>query len=792
MAVQTGDLLQDTGPRDIGVAGVAPRSFRAKLIQFGLGVALVSSLIMATANYTFISKVTRNAAVDLLAAEARTLSARFTDVFGDFQSDAELLSNMPPIAGIIRTSREPDGLDPLDSSTTDQWRHRLEVIFAHFLLERPHYTQMRYIGLADNGREIVRVDRTPEGIKRTPPEDLQAKGNEPYVQRSLKLGPQGVQISKVTYNREKGKVDPSLTPTIRMVVPVFDGERNMFGFIVINADYPAMLQRAFEGLQQGHALTMVNDQGDYLERRPGDPKAAFHFHEASDWTSPPFLRTLLDTDEAEALLVENSAFAYLVRIPIGAGASFLGIIASAPEDVILAGARGLLQQNLLLALAMVLLASLGATLLGWRLTRPLRWLTATIANRSGHSRILDLPVEGRDEISDLARAFQRMSNELIESTEASKESEARLSAVVETAPIGILSVDQEGVVISANDMAAEIFGYHTDELTGMSIAQLIPSRLRDRHQNNHLHFLENDDHEKRFMAVDREVNGLRKDGEEIPLKIGLSKVTLADGSRQAVATIEDISESKAAAEALRSYAKDLERSNTDLDEFAYVASHDLKAPLRVIDNASKWLEEDLGQHLDEDSRENMQLLRGRVKRMERLLDDLLEYSRVGRKTDARFAEPIRGDVLVDDVLLLLAPPAGFKLVISPAFAEIEVKRMPLQQILHNLINNAIKHHDREDGRIELVVEDQGDCHAFTVIDDGPGIPPEFHDQIFKMFQTLKPRDQVEGSGMGLAVVRKQIETFGGRLTLQSAEGEGSAFRFTWPKDQQLKEGATRS
>lgn len=940
MVVQASDLLHEPGPRDIRASGSGPRSFRVKLILFGLGVAFVSSFMMAALNYAFMANVAEEVSVDRLAAEVRTLSTRFADVFGDFQNDAELLAHMPPIKGIIRAGLAADGLDSVDGSTAEQWRKRLEVIFANFMLERPHYTQLRYIGLADNGRELVRVDRTAGGLKRTPPDELQAKGNEAYILRSLDLGAQEVYISEVTYNREHGEVDPSLTPTIRMVAPVLGDDRTLFGFVVVNADYPALLQRAFEALHPEHVVTMVNDRGDYLQRRPGEAEASFYFHAAADWAPPPFLDLLLDTGRDEAALKANGEIAYLVRVPIGTrgGESFLGIVAAAPEELILAEARGLLRRNLLLGAALVLMASLGAVLFGWRLTRPLRWLTRAIASQPADGRGLDLPFDGRDEISDLARAFQRLSNELIQTTEAARQSEARLGALLATAPVGIMSVDREGTILSANDMIATLFGHELNRLVGGPIAQLIPPRLHERHEALTKDFIDQSERNQCAMAGGREVVGVRRDGSEIDLEVGLSRIAMPDGSTQVVASFRDVSERRAAAEALRSYAEhlersnaeldeaaerarqseeryalavhgsgagiwtweaasdeliwsdrlkeiigigrqdavpafsayasrlhpedrdrvldarrrhldlrepynvecrvlrydgryvwihnrgqavwdsvgkpirmvgsaedittrkeseeqlrrfaeDLQRSNTELDEFAYVASHDLKAPLRVIDNASKWLEEDLEPHLDEDSRENMQLLRGRVARMERLLDDLLDYSRIGRKTDERFLEPVRGDVLLEDVMQLLDPPAGFAIEASPALAGIEVNRMPLQQILHNLIGNAIKHHDRKDGRVEVQVEDLGDGFAFAVIDDGPGISPDFHDQVFKMFQTLKPRDQVEGSGMGLAVVKKQIESFGGTLTLQSAEGEGSAFRFTWPKVQRMRQTA---
>jgi signal transduction histidine kinase len=233
----------------------------------------------------------------------------------------------------------------------------------------------------------------------------------------------------------------------------------------------------------------------------------------------------------------------------------------------------------------------------------------------------------------------------------------------------------------------------------------------------------------------------------------------------------------------------IEAVNRELEEFAYAASHDLKAPLRVIDNASKWLEEDLQEHLTGENRENMNLLRGRVARMEKLLDDLLEYSRLGHESEGHLQEIVKGDVLMDNILALLSPPPGFTVKISPAFADIHVGRMPLQQVLMNLISNAIKHHGDSVGCVEVTVEDRGTDYAFAVKDDGPGIPARFHDQIFKMFHTLKPRDQVEGSGMGLAMVRKSIAVFGGTLTLESSEGQGSIFRFTWPKQQKSEREA---
>ena len=247
-----------------------------------------------------------------------------------------------------------------------------------------------------------------------------------------------------------------------------------------------------------------------------------------------------------------------------------------------------------------------------------------------------------------------------------------------------------------------------------------------------------------------------------------------------VGSVTDITDRKEAEVERERLIAALAQSNRELDEFAYVASHDLKAPLRVIENASTWLEEDLADRLDPDSRENLQLLRSRVSRMERLLDDLLEYSRIGRKTNEQWNEAISGQQLKEDILLLVPQKDGFEVAFEPEFDAITVSRMPLQQILINLIGNAIKHHDRASGTVLVRVRPLVDEYQFSVIDDGPGIPEQYHEQIFKMFQTLKPRDRVEGSGIGLAIVRKHLDVLKKSMKVERAGERGSIFTFTYP------------
>lgn len=230
---------------------------------------------------------------------------------------------------------------------------------------------------------------------------------------------------------------------------------------------------------------------------------------------------------------------------------------------------------------------------------------------------------------------------------------------------------------------------------------------------------------------------------------------------------------------LRAANEELRRSNAELEQFAYVASHDLKSPLRAIDNLASWIDEDSGELLTNESKADLELLRSRVRRMDCLLDALLEYSRIGRQEDE--SRSISVAEIVDQCIALHVPPGDFSVTATTRLPEMVAPPGALLRVFGNLISNAIKHHDRRDGRIEISWRKLDDTHEFTVRDDGPGIDPRFHDRVFELFQTLKRRDEVEGSGMGLALVKKTVEAMGGRIRIESAVRSGTAFTFSWPE-----------
>jgi len=223
---------------------------------------------------------------------------------------------------------------------------------------------------------------------------------------------------------------------------------------------------------------------------------------------------------------------------------------------------------------------------------------------------------------------------------------------------------------------------------------------------------------------------------------------------------------------------ELAERNRELNEFAYITSHDLKAPLRAIANLSEWIEEDLQDRTEPSTFHYTSLLRKRVYRIENLLNGLLKYSRAGRLHIK--AETVSTAAVLKDVIDLLTPPASLTIVIGDDMPVFRARRLLLQQAFSSLIGNAIKHRRDPKGRIEITARPVGKFYEFTVKDDGPGIAPEHHDKIFMIFQVLEPRDKTENTGVGLAIAKKIIEAEGGDISVESDLGCGATFRFTWP------------
>ncbi len=223
----------------------------------------------------------------------------------------------------------------------------------------------------------------------------------------------------------------------------------------------------------------------------------------------------------------------------------------------------------------------------------------------------------------------------------------------------------------------------------------------------------------------------------------------------------------------------LKRKNAELDQFAHIVSHDLKAPLRGIDNVVTWIQEDHAVDLPPKVMEYLALIKGRIVRAENQLNGILSYSRVGRELTAR--EPVDLPALLTELREDLPVRPGITLSIQPQLPILFTERLPLQQIFTNLLVNAYKYHDKSEGVVSVYYRELANHYEFYVEDDGPGIPKAYHEKIFVIFQTLEARDAFESTGVGLAIVKKILDDRKLTIRVASEAGKGAIFAFTWPK-----------
>lgn len=334
---------------------------------------------------------------------------------------------------------------------------------------------------------------------------------------------------------------------------------------------------------------------------------------------------------------------------------------------------------------------------------------------------------------------------------------------------GLLLTDLSGTITRANPNLEKMFGYERGELNGQSVEILIPHRHRAAHVKQRLDYARAP--ETRDMGVERDLTGRRKDGLEFPVEIALNAVESGD-THLICASVIDVTERRRNELRLR-------ESNAQLEEFTYVASHDLRSPIRAIANLLTFIEEDFDGEIPDPVQRHLDRARDRTRQMEQLIDDLLVYARSGRRDGV--AEPVDLRALVDEAIKLAIPNDTLDVRVDVVDEPLNTMRTPLLTVLRNLISNAHKHHDKAERRIEVKVRFDGSYCLFDIIDDGPGISTAFQERMFRLFQTSSS-SQRDGAGLGLAVVRRLVDAHGANITVISdTEERGCHFRVWWPR-----------
>lgn len=353
----------------------------------------------------------------------------------------------------------------------------------------------------------------------------------------------------------------------------------------------------------------------------------------------------------------------------------------------------------------------------------------------------------------------------------------QLRSYLEAASQAIVSVSKDGRIVLVNRLAEEMFDYPRDQLVGQQLEMLLPARFREGHSSHPLSFFA--EPRVRPIGPGMELAGLRKDGTEFPLEIGLSFVETEEGTI-VLGLISDITERKRAADLLASANADLVRSNIELEQFAYSASHDLQEPLRMVTGYLNLLDRRYGNSLDEDAREFIRYAVDGASRMKGLIQDLLSVSRISSQAvDMHLSSSaIMLQNAVDNLTIAIEESGAA--VTSDALPEVLADGDLLTLVFQNLIGNAIKFHGQAPPRVYVSARREGPQWIFSVRDNGIGIEPRHSERIFRIFERLNDPEKYSGTGIGLAITQRIVARHGGKIWVESHIGEGSTFFFAIP------------
>jgi PAS domain S-box-containing protein len=363
---------------------------------------------------------------------------------------------------------------------------------------------------------------------------------------------------------------------------------------------------------------------------------------------------------------------------------------------------------------------------------------------------------------------------IIDITQRKKANE-QFRLVVESAPNAIILVDKSGEISLVNKQTEALFGYSRIELIGQTVEILLPINLKQSHPNLRNMFLAAP--QTRAMGAGRDLYARRKDGSEFPVEIGLNPIETMSGN-QVLASIIDISERKKIENEVQLYTKKIEEKNKELEQFTYIASHDLQEPLNTIISFIKVIEENSDREFSELEKDSFLFINQASLRMKELIKGLLDYSRLGRRAEVK---------KLDSRLIVQAVCHDLDYLIRETNTKIIIGELPkiyafeteLRLLFQNLISNAIKFTEPNTSPVISITAEKGRSHwQFTVKDNGIGIDPIYKDKIFIIFQRLHGRNEYEGTGIGLAHCRKIVELHNGDIWVESEVGQGSTFQFT--------------
>ncbi|MBU3004596.1 ATP-binding protein [Paraglaciecola arctica] len=712
--------------------------FHLSKLGYIVGCLLILTLGLGTLWYSYlvVSKQVENETNTSLALQSKLKGATIEQTLLSSIRHTRFIYATPPVDGIVRALQHKD-IDPIEGIEYALWVKRLKTIFLAYVKNTPDIVQIRFIGKANNGRELVRVHRHGDKIEVVPDDKLQQKNQRDYFQNVQSLPADQLYISEISLNREYGEIEQPPWPTYRIAQPVFDAQQQFFGLVIINFNAQLLLDKLTQHTDTFLELFLLNNQGQYLISPNKQQSFSFEYGDTSNWHDDTQAIVSSQVDNAKSHTIKfkatNTVFnisQHLVNMTVTSHVPPLTVITAINHQQMNQQIRQRYGTSVVFNVGLILLALVLLTL--YRLY--------------SHATFLRLKVQAEFE------AIFQGSNDVI------------------------ISLDTHGKIHSWNHAALTFFSVSEDTMENANIDQLVqhPQALTAIKQQISTIFSQ---HSSESLEVHLSSNHQTTR----VMSIAFAPVYMGSSTVASVSAIfRDVTDASLLRQSLLDSNKKLESRNDEMQAFVYTVSHDLKSPLVTIGGFADRILDSAGDKLDEKNKHRLDRIRINVDHMAKLLGELLDLARIVKqklktdtcqlKTCIEKAQQSLNQSIVDS-------KASFE--ITNGDQQIQVNSQLLVQCLQNLFSNAINYAVvNTPPIIKINCFQKDDLLCIEIADNGMGIDPKHHDKIFKIFERL---DVGNGSGVGLAIVKTIMEKHQGWVELKSAKGQGSTFTLCIPQ-----------
>lgn len=736
-----------------------------KIVLLSCAIAWAATLVVGAIDYRDDVLQATDRSEEVLTQQARTVSGQVQDSLARLIHDARLISQAAPLALWLRSDRAY----PLDEGQgfTAESRRTLARVFRVIMQTRPSFTEIALVGLGEEGREVVRVVRTEDGLQVTPPADLRSRSQEPIHQQARRARPGSWFFPEMGLKVPAAGETDGATTTQSFVMNLEGSSGKSLGYIQIETDAKGLVDRVLRNTNLSNSTFVLGMGGDLLGFKiSSEDVEANHFQDPPTHLDlPAAFMFPAETGDRDALMVRDrgQVFATHHGRSDNPGMPEFRVVVSQPVAQMLAMPEAAARSTLLIGGLATFLSGLVAGAFAFWITRPLSQIAHTLRHYEWKGSLDGLPVHLTDEIGDVARSFETLIQRL-------EESETRAIAIVESMTDALIVIDPRGIILEFSEIAEEMFGYKKWEVQGRNISLLMPEPYRSEHDKYLQRFLE--EGEGRAVNRTRELQAMRRNSEIFPIELTVSILGTGEGQAY-VGTVRDITERR--------------RTEEMKDSFISAVNHELRTPLTAINAALNLLAQHASDTFDEKSQKLMQLALSGSNRLAQLVNDILDLRRIEAGLLSHHAKRVDIGKLVTDVVYRYGPLAerfqvDFELKTPDDTIHVFVDPGRFEQALVNLLSNAARCSPA--GEVVQITVDshESEWARIDVADRGPGIPESVRERIFERFSRDPQEDQDEmtSNGLGLAIAKSLIEAFNGRISFTTEIGVGTTFHVDLP------------